>query len=65
MEITWHLLKAHSWKSPGNYQIQNYWLIAFPATHRLIVKNFTAIIEEPEKLLDWLTTGITSGPLHA
>jgi len=59
------LSKAHNWKFPGNDQIQNYWLKAFPATHRHIVKNFTAIIEEPEKLPDWLTTGITSGPLHA
>jgi hypothetical protein len=65
MEITLYLSTAHNWKSQGSGQIQNYWLIAFPATHRLIVKNFTAIIEEPEKLLDWLTTGITSGPLHA
>jgi len=53
------LSKAHNWKSPGNDQILNYWLKAFPATHRHITKNFTAIIEEPEKTPDWLTTGIT------
>ena len=39
--------------------MQNYWLKAFPATHRLITKNFNAIIEEPEKAPDWLTTGLT------
>ena len=32
---------------------------AFPATHRHITKNFNAIIEEPETVPDWLTTGIT------
>ena len=41
------------------HQIQNYWLKAFPATQRHIAKNFNAIIEEPEKVPDWLTTGIT------
>ena len=45
MEITFYLLKAHNWKSPGNDQIQNYWLKAFPATHRHIAKNFNAIIQ--------------------
>jgi len=53
------LSKAHNWKSPGSDQIQNYWLTAFPATHRHITKIFNVIIEEPEKAPDWLTTGIT------
>jgi len=59
MEITSYLSKAHSWKSPGSDQIQNYWLKVFPATHRHITKNFNAIIEELEKAHDWLTTGVT------
>ena len=42
-DITSYLSKAHNWKSPGNDQIQNYWLKAFPATHRHITKNFNAI----------------------
>ena len=58
-EITSYLSKSHNWISPGNDQIQNYWLKAFPATDRHITKNFNAIIEEPEKAPDWLTTGIT------
>jgi hypothetical protein len=58
-EIALYLSKAHNWKSPGNDQIQNYWLKAFPATHKYITKNFNAIIEEPEKAAEWLTTGIT------
>jgi hypothetical protein len=57
-EITSYLSKANNWKSPENDQIQNYWLKAFPATHRNITKNFNAI-EEPEKAPEWLTTGIT------
>ena len=28
MEINLYLSKAHNWKSPGNDQIQNYWLKA-------------------------------------
>jgi len=31
-EITSYFFQAHNWKSPGNDQIQNYWLKAFPAT---------------------------------
>jgi hypothetical protein len=57
-EITLYLSKAHNWKSPGNDQIQNYCLQASPATHRHITKNFNAIIEEPEKTRDWLTTRV-------
>ena len=37
-EIALYLLKAHNWKSSENDQIQNYWLKAFPATHRHITK---------------------------
>ena len=59
MEINWYLSKAHNWKSSGSDQIRNYWLKAFPSTHRHIAKIFNAIIEEPEKAPDWLTTGIT------
>ena len=58
MEITCYLPKIHNWKCPGSDQIQNYWIKAFPATDRHIAKNFNAIIEEPEKAPDWLTTGI-------
>ena len=58
-EIVLYLLKAHNWISPGDDQIQNYWLKAFPATHGHITENFIAIIEEPEKAPDWLTTGVT------
>jgi hypothetical protein len=58
-EMALYLLKAYNWKSPGNDQIQNYWLKAFPATCRHIPKNFNAIIEEPEKAPEWLTRGVT------
>ena len=59
MEIISYLSKARNWKSPGNDEIQNYWLKVFPATYRHITKNFNAITEELEKAPDWLTTGIT------
>ena len=39
--------------------MQNYWLKAFPSAHRHIIKNFNAIKKEPEKVPDWLTTGVT------
>jgi len=55
-EITSYLSKAHNWKYLENDQIQNYWLKAFPAAHRHITKNFSAITEEQEKAPDWLTT---------
>ena len=59
MEITSFLSKAHNWKSPGNDQIQNYWLKAILAAHRQIKKKINGIIEEPQKVPDWLTTEIT------
>jgi hypothetical protein len=34
-------------------------LKAFSAAHRHITKNITAVIQEPQKACDWLTTGIT------
>jgi len=37
-EIAFYLSKAHNWKSYRNDQIKNYWLKAFPATHRYIIK---------------------------
>jgi len=37
-EIISYLPKSHNWKSPGNGQIQNSWLKAFPANHRHITK---------------------------
>jgi len=51
MEITSFLSKAHNWKSPGNDQLQNYWLKAFPAAHKHSTMNFTVIMEEPEGYL--------------
>ena len=41
-EITSYLFKSHSWKSPGSNRIQNYWLKAFPASHRHITKKSNA-----------------------
>jgi len=58
-EITSYLSKLQNWKSTGSDQTQNYWLKIFPAIHRHITKNFNAIIDEPEKAPDWMTTGIT------
>jgi hypothetical protein len=43
MEITSLLSKSHNLKSPGNEQIQNYYLNEFPAVHRQITKNFNAL----------------------
>jgi len=59
MSTTSFLSRAHNSKSPDSDQIQNYWLKAFPASHRHITKNFNTLMEEPEKVPDWLTTEIT------
>jgi len=58
MDISLYLSKSHNWISPGNDQIQNYWLKAFLDTQKYITKKVNAIIEEPEKTTDGLTTGI-------
>jgi hypothetical protein len=39
-EIISFLCKTPKWKSPGSDQILDYWLKAFPATHRYIKKIF-------------------------
>jgi hypothetical protein len=53
------LSKAQNWKSHGSDQIQNYSFRAFLAAHRHITKYFSGVMEELEKVPDWLTTGIT------
>jgi hypothetical protein len=58
MEITSFLLKALNWKSPRSNKIQNYWLHRFLAAHLHITKYFNTIMEKPEKVPEWLTTGI-------
>ena len=35
-EIPLYLLKVHNWKYPDFDKIQNYWLKAFPPTHKHI-----------------------------
>jgi hypothetical protein len=57
--MVWVPSTAHNWKCPGSDQIQNYLLKAFPAAHRHITRNFNAIMEEPEKIPDWLTTRVS------
>jgi hypothetical protein len=39
--------------------IINYWLKEFPATHSYTTETFNILIEEPKKIPEWLTTGIT------
>jgi hypothetical protein len=58
MEITSFLLKTLNWKSPRSDKIQNYWFLAFLAAYLHITKYFIAIMKEPEKVPEWLTTGI-------
>jgi hypothetical protein len=58
-ETTSFLSKTNNSKSPGIDQIPCYWLKSLPATHRYITKSFNIIIEEPKKMPEWLTTGIT------
>jgi hypothetical protein len=60
-EITLYLSIAYNWKSPGNDQIQNFWLKAFPATHKHTANCLNAITEKPEKAPDWMTAGKTYG----
>jgi len=52
------LSNVHNWKSPGSDQIHNNWLKAFSAAHKHITKNINAVIQELQKVCDWLTTGI-------
>jgi hypothetical protein len=43
---------------PRRDEIQIYWLKSFPSAHRHISRNVDVIIEEPEKIPDWLARGI-------
>jgi hypothetical protein len=58
-ETNYFLSKTNNWKFPGIDQIPNYWLKASPATHSYITKTFNILTEEPKKMPEWLTTGIT------
>jgi hypothetical protein len=43
-------VKTHTCKSPESDRIQNYLLEAFQTSHRRIKKNFSAMMEKPEKI---------------
>lgn len=47
---------------PGSNQIQKQWLKAFPAACRYITKKFNTIMEESERINDWLNTRINYLP---
>lgn len=48
-----------NWKTPGPDKIQNFWIKQFKSTHRQLANCFTSILERPEIIPDFMTSGIT------
>ena len=47
-----------TWKYPVSDKTQCYWLEVFTAAHGCITINLNAIMVEPEKIGEWLITGV-------
>jgi len=43
-------VKSLDWKSPGSYQVQNYWPKGFPDDQTHITKKFNVLMEKLEKV---------------
>lgn len=50
---------THNWKAPGIDNIHNFWYKKFTSTHRIITQHMNTIIQNPEAMPEFYTTGIT------
>jgi hypothetical protein len=57
-EISNIIRKLHNWKSPGTDKIQNFWYKRFTCTHGKLAQLINEVINQPEKMPDYLMTGI-------
>ena len=53
------LKKSQKWKSPGIDKVPNFWLSHMSAMHKLLAKQMSEIISEPDLTPKWLAEGIT------
>ena len=53
------LKKLQKWKSLGIDKVPNFWLSHMSAMHKLLAKQMSEIISEPDKIPKWLAEGIT------
>lgn len=53
------LKKTNNWSAPGVDKIQNYWWKYFAATHQHLAKLFQETLEDPTKIPDFFTLGIS------
>eukprot|EP00957_Ditylum_brightwellii_P052839 4005650-Ditylum_brightwellii.AAC.1 len=52
--------KLKNWKALGMDQVQNYWYIYMPALHQRLCNALDEVIQQPEKLPQWLLCGFTT-----
>lgn len=48
-----------SWKAPEPDSIQNYWYKVFRSAHGQLTRCYNKILEQPEEMPEFITTGIT------
>ena len=58
-ELQSALKKSQKWKTPGIDKVPNFWLSHMSAMHKLLAKQMSEIISEPDKTPKWLAEGIT------
>ena len=58
-EIINSLKCSHRWKSSGIDKIRNFWYYYLSSSHQLMTAMTSEIINEPPKMPDWLTEGVT------
>lgn len=51
--------KSQKWKSPGVDKIPNFWLNFLTELHDDIVNSYNDLMQNPEKIPEWLTEGTT------
>jgi hypothetical protein len=51
--------RTNNWKAVGADHIQNYWYKQFSAAHDTLKRNFNGIIQDPNKIPEFMTKGKT------
>lgn len=58
-ELTKTIQKTHNWKAPGIDHIHNFWYKKFTSLHKQLTEQINKIIQEPNKMPQFLTQGKT------
>lgn len=58
-EVQEAIKRTNNWKTPGIDNIPNYWYKVFDVTHSKLAEFFNQLIQDPEQMPGFMTTGTT------